>query len=135
MVDEKDLPEEAAALLEKAAQLLEDHGWLQGHYGLFGRHCSLGAIGAVAQIEYGESYPLFSAETAHFNVKVKALMALSRYVVDSGAISPLDAQYTGGSIQGAGLVVAQWNDARDQTAEDVIATMRKAAVAVREQAA
>lgn len=106
---------EVATVLDDSADLIERDGWTQGAFeDIDGCRCALGAIGAATKC-----HPTFSPSHA-FNAARDALAA---------AIGP-NVHET--ERQAA---VVNWNDDMDRTVQQVTATMRQTATAIRHQAA
>lgn len=115
--------DDTASLLDKAADILEGHGWLQGRYEEEGRRCAIGAIAC--------------AGPTLIRTQGKAQEALASYLIESGQIPDHYGALTklniiSGTLLSGDLVVA-WNDAPTQTAENVISTFRKAAITAGER--
>lgn len=108
-----------ADVLDRAADLIERNGWWQNFYYDLGtdlpkRECAVCARGAINLAANGRTPDRLS------DVGQNALSALERYLGISG-----DHPHS----------VADWNDAPERTAKEVIAALRGAAAAEREQAA
>lgn len=92
---------EAADVLDRAAEYIDDYGWCQGNLGHYGGpRCALGAMEAFAM-----------RDSERWDVALAALAA-------AAGVRPL------------GVSIALWNDYRARQ-EDVTAAMRTAAAALR----
>ncbi len=115
-----------ADILRGAARYLELHGWIQrDHYsnqgGPFPPACAIGAIGMAAHgrlITIPTDHGPGARDCRH------ALNHLACYLDDLGITTPVADDW---STEPATPI--DWNDRDDQTAEQVIATLRAAAVA------
>jgi hypothetical protein len=124
---DNDLVVTPADILRGAACYLELHGWIQGDYYAFTAEvpfppaCVTGAIGMSAHGTRIE-YPTRCSVSTSRDFRV-AFNYLSGYLADNGLVE-IDATDPEeiGSVAPFG-----WNDADDQTAETVIATLRAAA--------
>ena len=109
-------PEKVAAVLERAAQLLEPDNWQQNAYGVgAGPFCAVGALRQAAGIgscEQNYGTPGFNERSGRCDAAMRALEEqLPRQ-------EPIAAN------------VVRWNDQDGQTLGNVVATMRRAAAAV-----
>ncbi|MFE7120839.1 hypothetical protein ACFU99_35965 [Streptomyces sp. NPDC057654] len=109
-------PREVAAVLEDAARIIKTNGWYQGQYYDFDqaesgtpiRECRVCLVGAINIAADGDPYP--------------SLWDVSDKVVDACA-----AVRTCLLTDGEPPVLADWNDAPDRTATDVVTLLRDTA--------
>lgn len=115
---------EIANILDKAAEYVEQYGWIQ--HALYDEaqaqstpraECRVCAIGAILAATYGiPSYPVFEKDRKP--VEMLAETALCDFVnADHGTAT-----------------VPQWNDGEYRTAEDVVMAFRGAAAQLRAEA-
>lgn len=95
--------------LKRAAEKIERDGWRKDFYAIGSTTCAIGAIGAVS-----------SGATTEDGV-VRAALALHGKEGRHPLLNPLS------EVIG-GLSIASWNDAKDQTKENVILTLKLAAL-------
>jgi len=111
---------ETAAILDKAADVIERNGWYQGSYfnevaGRAPADCPVCTYGAIHIAAFGEPTPVLETEESAMGEANRAVNVLRKYL-------------------GITSVGAVWNDASDRTAEQVITALRGAAQAERERA-
>lgn len=97
------------AVLLKAAEHIERHGWQQNEYGQNGRPCC--AAGAMMQV---------TNHLSSMRVLTRSFVALVRHLGLKQAPNDLSYNHLVGSI-------ANWNDAPGRTGDEVIAALRAAA--------
>ncbi|MFI7210552.1 hypothetical protein ACIBP4_02580 [Micromonospora maritima] len=112
-----------ADILRCAARYLEIHGWTQRDYysnqgGTFPPACAVGAIGMAA---HGRILAVPGERGSGARDCTRAVDYLTDYLSDLGIIACGDDWNT------APTDVIDWNDRDDQTAEQVITTLRAAA--------
>jgi hypothetical protein len=101
MTSQRLLTQEARILLD-AADLIETHGLCKDALHEGGRYCAMGAIARAAEIPLCDAYIYPITQT-------RAAVKLLRQICSSS--------------------IADWNDAPERTAEDVVAALRAAAIA------
>ncbi|MCO1617038.1 hypothetical protein M8C11_20185 [Micromonospora sp. CPM1] len=112
-----------ADTLRCAARYLEIHGWIKGTYysnqgGTFPPACAVGAIGMAA---HGRLITIPAERGPGARDCARALDYLTDYLTDLGVIAYGDDWST------TPVDTFGWNDRDDQTAEQVITTLRAAA--------
>ncbi|MFI7248131.1 DUF6197 family protein [Micromonospora chalcea] len=112
-----------ADTLRCAARYLEIHGWIKGTYysnqgGTFPPACAVGAIGMAA---HGRLITIPATHGSGARDCTRAIDYLTDYLTDLGIIACGDDWNT------APTGAIEWNDRDDQTAEQVITTLRAAA--------
>ncbi|MBO3738410.1 DUF6197 family protein [Actinoplanes flavus] len=110
-----------ALILRGAARYIELHGWIRGYsYGSarpFPPACTTGALGMAANGTITE-FPLWN-DRKPADDNYRAWKYLLGYLADRGEIT--------GLFEPGPACVSEWNDQDDQSAENVIATLRAAA--------
>lgn len=109
-------------LLRKAADIIEEKGWVRGSYQRGNALCAISAIAAAAEIDW-----LLLAESISSADQGPATEAVSRLLIHVNKppnfFRRLCAYNTYASLQ-------NWNDASGRTEKQVVATMRNVANAV-----
>lgn len=105
----------SADVLDRAAEIIEHNGWAQGQYFVpeFGKapeDCRVCAIGAINVALYAAKPTVLPSQERTFPLSSVVEWYLDVYDL------------------------AEWNDAKDRTAEEVIAALRGAAADERERA-
>lgn len=108
-----------ADYIEQAAQYIEVHGWCQREYETpNGNVCAMGALASVTGYDF-----LFNGE-AVWELYRDVRHALGVYVS-----SNTDPEFWTNRY---GVAISEWNDHPEQTADEVIKTMRACAAKLRE---
>lgn len=111
---------EASEVLRRAADYIDEHGWIRGDFGYRGGPvCAVGAINAVTAPPTGERVIITGID--HFPSHGDRFNAVRKLYDHLGLDTPWHDGF------GIGNAVAQWNDASGTTALEVTAAMRAAA--------
>ena len=103
---------EASEVLRRAADYIDEHGWIQGSFGVgIGPVCAIGAINSVTGHKPDDGFP-------DQGYRLDSVAKLYDHL-------GLDSPWKDGF--GIGNAVAIWNDRKETTAHEVTAAMRAAA--------
>lgn len=105
-------------VLEKAAEVISEHGHLKGAYG--GEKAGFCAMGAMRHAITGDALRFFGSEAVTENPALADVYKEARRLLAQRLAPDVDPDYSCEAI-------AEWNDSRHTTAEDVVLALKTAA--------